>query len=162
MSACTCRVVWTPDPTCEEGLGINLAQKCLAGMTQFLNSANFLFQIFNAIGQVLLWFSTFLCSTVYSLPVISLTQMLVGWSDVFFFVFFFQLKWCFFGGGPDYVQSVEYSCMKCRTSECMCRTWSSCMHMTLIRMWLSIKPQATVYETKSINVWTTQNLGQAS
>ena len=30
-------------------------------------------------------------------------------------------------------------------SKCMCRT---CMQMTVIRMWLSIKPQATVYETK--------------
>ena len=46
------------------------------------NSANFLFQIFNAIGQALLQFSKFLCSTVYSLPVISLTRTLVGWSDV--------------------------------------------------------------------------------
>jgi len=58
----------------------NLATKCPAGMPRFRNSANFLFQIFNAIGQVLLWFSKFLCSTIYSLPV-SLTQMLVGWSN---------------------------------------------------------------------------------
>ena len=50
-------------------------------MPRFLNSANFRFQIFNAIGQVLLWFSKFLYSTVYSLPVISLTRMRVGSSD---------------------------------------------------------------------------------
>ena len=62
------------------GLGNNLAQKYMypAGMLRFLNSANFLFQIFNAIGQVLLQFSKFLCSTVYSLPAISLTRILVG------------------------------------------------------------------------------------
>jgi len=34
----------------------------------------------------------------------------------------------------------------------MCKTWSSCMHMTVIRMRLSIKPQATVYETKTTNM----------
>jgi len=39
----------------------------VSGIPQFLNSANF-FQIFNA--QVLLWFSKFLCSTVYLLPAI--------------------------------------------------------------------------------------------
>jgi len=40
----------------------------------------------------------------------------------------------------------------------MCRTWSSCMHMTVIRMWLSIKLQATVDETKSKIA--TQKVGQ--
>ena len=79
-------VFWTPDPTRKEGSGkYNLARKCPVGMSQFLNSANFLFQIFNAIGQVLLRFSKFLCYTVYSLPVIGLTRMLHGW-----------LKWCSF------------------------------------------------------------------
>jgi len=34
----------------------------------------------------------------------------------------------------------------------MCRTWSSCKHMTIIKMGLSIKPQATVYETKSTDM----------
>ena len=33
----------------EEGSGENFAQKCLAGMSRFLNS----FQIFNTIGQVI-------------------------------------------------------------------------------------------------------------
>jgi len=42
-----------------------LARKCLAGVPRSLNSANFLFQIFNAIGQVLLQFSNF-----YVLPYI--------------------------------------------------------------------------------------------
>ena len=51
-------------------------------MPRLLDSANFLFQIFNVIGRVLLQFSKFLCSTVYSLPVINQTWMLVGWSDV--------------------------------------------------------------------------------
>jgi len=51
-------------------------------MPQLLDSANFLFQIFNMIGQVLLQFLKFLCSTIYSLPVINRTRMLVGWSDV--------------------------------------------------------------------------------
>jgi len=134
----TCSIVWTPDPTREEGSGeyrglqvvcqrtelgnlkmsnqnwgdvicdgsnwsvlnyncafddkglanhCNLARKCLAGMPRSLNSATFLFQISNAIGstiygQILLQFSKFLCSTVCSLPVISLTRTLVGWSDV--------------------------------------------------------------------------------
>ena len=40
------------------------------------------FQIFNAIGQVLFQFSKFLCSTVYLLPVISKTWMLVGWCGI--------------------------------------------------------------------------------
>ena len=54
----------------------------VARMPVSLNLANFLFQIFNTIGQVLLQFSKFLCSTVYSLPVISLTWTLAGWNDV--------------------------------------------------------------------------------
>ena len=63
-------VVWTPDPThTRKDLGNNLARKYPARMPQFLNSANFLFQIFSAIGQVLLQFSKFPCSTVYLLPV---------------------------------------------------------------------------------------------
>jgi len=37
-------------------------------------------------------------------------------------------------------------------NKCMYRTWSSCMHMTVIRMWLSIKLQATVYETKCTDI----------
>ena len=66
-----------------KGLGNNLARKCLAGMWRLLNSAtHFLFQIFNVMGQALLHYSKFLCSTVYSLPVINWTRMLVGWSDV--------------------------------------------------------------------------------
>ena len=65
-------IVWT-QPS-RKGLGNNLAQKCLAGMPGLLNSENFLFQIFNTIGQALLQFSKFLPSTLYSL--------LVGWSDV--------------------------------------------------------------------------------
>ena len=40
-----------------------------------------LFQIFNMIGLLLLQFSKFLCSTVYLLPVISLTRTLIGWTD---------------------------------------------------------------------------------
>ena len=64
------------------GSGHETTRKCPAGMPQFQSSANFLFQIFNMIGQVLLWFSKFLCCTVYLLPIISQTQMLVGWSDV--------------------------------------------------------------------------------
>ena len=78
-------LVCTPDPSCKEGsgdcgmgLGNNLAGKYPAGMPWFLNSANFLFQMINTIGQIQLRFSKFLCSNVYSLPVISLTQMLVG------------------------------------------------------------------------------------
>ena len=63
-------LVWIPDPIREWN---NVARECQAGMPQFQNSANFLFQILNAIGQVLLRFSKLLCSTVYSLPVISLT-----------------------------------------------------------------------------------------
>ena len=51
-------------------------------MPRFLNSANFLFQIFNTIGPLLLQFSKFLCSTVYLFPVISRTRTLVGWIDV--------------------------------------------------------------------------------
>ena len=39
----------------------------------------------------------------------------------------------------------------------MCKTWSSCMHMTVIRMWLSIKPQVTVYEAKSIDMHNTES-----
>jgi len=66
-----------------KGLGNNLARKCLAGMWRLLNSAtHFLFQIFNVMGQALLQYSKFLCSTVYSLPIINWTWMLVGWSDV--------------------------------------------------------------------------------
>ena len=42
-------------------------------------------------------------------------------------------------------------------SECMCRTWNSCMHMTVIRMWLTIKTQATIYETKSTDMHNTEN-----
>ena len=68
-----------------KGLGNNLALKCLAGMPWFLTLANF-FQMFNAIGQIPLQFSKFLCSTVYSLPVISWTRTLVGCSDVFFWL----------------------------------------------------------------------------
>ena len=48
-------VVWTLDPT-RKDLVNNLARKCLAEMPRFLNSANFLFQFFNVIGQVLLHF----------------------------------------------------------------------------------------------------------
>ena len=57
----------------EKGLGNNHAQKCLAGMPQFLNSANFLLQIFNR--RLVKYHSNFqnFCSTVYSLPIISLT-----------------------------------------------------------------------------------------
>ena len=48
-------------------------------MLQLLNSANFLFQIFNAIGQVLLNFQNFyVLLYTYSLPVINLTRTLVG------------------------------------------------------------------------------------
>ena len=49
-----------------KGLGNNLAWKCLAGMAVF-KSCKLHFQIFNTIGQVLLQFSKFLRSTVYSL-----------------------------------------------------------------------------------------------
>ena len=67
-----------------KGMRNNLAQKCLAGMLQFLNSTNFLFRIFNAIGQVLLQFSKFLSSTVYSPPIIS---QLGRWlAEVMFFL----------------------------------------------------------------------------
>ena len=60
-------VFWTPDPTRKEGSGkYNLARKCPVGMSQFLNSANFLFQIFNAIGQVLLRFSKFLFYRIFT------------------------------------------------------------------------------------------------
>ena len=63
-------VVWTPDPTREEESGEFLARKCLAGMQrmpQLLNSAtDFLFKIFNVIGQALLQYPKFLCFTVYS------------------------------------------------------------------------------------------------
>ena len=51
-------------------------------MPRFLNSANFLFQIINMIGPLLFQFSKFWCSTVYSLPVISRTRTLIGWTDV--------------------------------------------------------------------------------
>ena len=66
--------------------GITLLGSVLLECHSLSNSANFLFQIFNAIGQVLLQFSKFLCSIVYSLPVISLTRTLVGWSDVRFLI----------------------------------------------------------------------------
>ena len=36
------------------------------------------FQIFSVIGQALLQFLKFLCSTIHSLPVINRTEMLVG------------------------------------------------------------------------------------
>jgi len=63
--------------------GITLLGSDLLECHGLSNSAtNFLFQIFNAIGQALLQFSKFLCSTVYSLPVIGVTWTLVGWSDV--------------------------------------------------------------------------------
>jgi len=65
-----------------KGLANNLARSCPAGMPRFLNSANFLFQIFNVIGPLLLQFSKCLCSTVYLLAVISRTRTLIGWTDV--------------------------------------------------------------------------------
>jgi len=40
------------------------------------------FKSSTAIGQILQQFSKYLCSTVYPLPVISLTETLVGWSDL--------------------------------------------------------------------------------
>ena len=84
VTSCFLWVLWLKSgpqsqPT-RKGRGNNLAWKCLAGMLRFLNLANILFQIFNAIGQVLLQFSKFLCSTVLH-TVISLTRTLVGWSD---------------------------------------------------------------------------------
>jgi len=51
--------LYTPDPTVRKHLGNNLARNYPAGMPQFLISTNFLFQIFNAIGQVLLQFQNF-------------------------------------------------------------------------------------------------------
>ena len=71
------KLVWTPDLSgcARKGLGNSFAWKYLAGMSQFLNPANF---IFRCSGTVLLQFSNFLRSTIYSLPVISRTRTLVG------------------------------------------------------------------------------------
>jgi len=46
-------LVWTPDPTSEEGSawGITLPGSVQLECHVFLNSASFLFQIFNAIGH---------------------------------------------------------------------------------------------------------------
>ena len=83
---------WTPDPSAGDCKitsymdpdpsghawgwiwGITLFGKCLAGMPWFSDLANFV----NTIGQVLMQFSNFLCSTAYSLLFISRTQMVVG------------------------------------------------------------------------------------
>ena len=75
------RVVWTLDPSgsARKGLGNNLARKC----PMVFKFCKLHFQIFNVIGQVLLQFSNFLCSTVYSLPVIRRTQTLVAWNAFF-------------------------------------------------------------------------------
>ena len=42
----------------------------------------------------------------------------------------------------------------CRASlsECTCRTWTRCMHRTIIRMWLNLRPQNI---TKSTHVYNT-------
>ena len=74
-------VVWTPNPggCMRKSLGNNLVQRCLVGMPQFLSSTNFLFQIFNAVNPSgTIPISKALCFTVYSLPLISRTGILVG------------------------------------------------------------------------------------
>ena len=64
-----------------KSLGNNLVQRCLVGMPQFLSSTNFLFQIFNAVNPSgTIPISKALCFTVYSLPLISRTGILVGWT----------------------------------------------------------------------------------
>jgi len=70
-----------PRPNLEEGSGNNRAWKCLAGMPRFLNSANFPLSDLQCdwSGTTI---SKFQCSTIYLLPVVSLSQTLVGWSDV--------------------------------------------------------------------------------
>ena len=59
------------------GLGNNLAWTYLAGMPQFLKWANFLLRFSTRLAR---YYSNVQCSTIYSLPVISRTQTLVGWS----------------------------------------------------------------------------------
>jgi len=59
------------------GLGNNLAWTYLAGMPQFLNWANFLLR---SSTRLVRYYSNVQCSTIYSFPVISRTQILVGWS----------------------------------------------------------------------------------
>ena len=64
-----------PDPTRKEGSG---EQPC-SEVSSWNATANFLFQLFNTIGQVLLCFSMF-----YHIRFLSLFKLkrLVGWSDV--------------------------------------------------------------------------------
>jgi len=79
------------------GLRNNLAQKYPAGMRWFLNSANFLFQIFNAIGQIQRFSKFPLINTDGSIPALKTlpgkvfpqTLYLAGW------------VW-----GPDYIYTV--------------------------------------------------------
>ena len=78
VSLYTC-VVWTPDPTHEEGSG---EKPCLE-----VSSWNTTVSEFSKLPLSDLqrdWSGTtpILCSTLYLLPVIILTQTLVGWSDV--------------------------------------------------------------------------------
>jgi len=88
VTSCFLWILWLKSgpqsqPT-RKGLGNNLAWKCLAGMLRFLNSANILFQIFNAIGQVLLQFSKFLCSIVLYSRFLSLIELEHWLAEVMF------------------------------------------------------------------------------
>ena len=62
----------------------NLAQKCLSGLSRFLNPANFIFRCSVGLVRCYSNFQKFLCSTVYSLPVIIGIQTLVGWCNILF------------------------------------------------------------------------------
>jgi len=69
--------MYSLDPV-RKGLGNNLAHNCLAGIPRFLNSANFLLQIFTVIGKVYYSnFQDFYVLPYYLLPVIKLNLNLV-------------------------------------------------------------------------------------
>ena len=63
---------------CEKGSGEYPCSEVSCLSATIFKFCKLPFQIFNAIGQVLLQFSKFLCSTVYLLSVISRTRTLVG------------------------------------------------------------------------------------
>ena len=78
-------LVWIPDPSgrSRKSLGNNLARKCLAGMPQFLNSANFPFRSSSPLVRHYSNFQNF-----YVLPYIhflSLVELKCWLADVVFF-----------------------------------------------------------------------------
>ena len=62
----------------------NLARKCLTGLSRFLNPANFIFRCSVGLVRCYSNLQKFLCSTVYSLPVIIGIRTLVGWCNILF------------------------------------------------------------------------------